>query len=390
MNAFIQLGIATITGVIFGKAMNKLKVPSVAGYIIAGLVLGVSGLNLLNTDSISKFSFLSDFALCIIAFNIGSELELKIVKKLGKSIFIIALFEALGAFMLVTLATYALTQKLEVALILGSVSAATAPAATVMVLREYGAKGPLTSTLMGVVAVDDAICLIIYAMAASVAKVFVNHDVITLNKVLFLPLEEIIVSIITGALIGILLTFLLRFVIKDSEILPFVIGALLLVDGLATSFQLSPLLSAMSMGIVIANLSSRKLKAFSTLDQFSPPIIAAFFILAGARLNIYYIPQVGLLGIAYFVFRILGKVSGASIGASLSHAPTSVKKYIGFGLLSQVGVAVGLAITVGREFPGTDLGTLVVTILLATTIATEIIGPLTTKYAITKAQETNV
>ncbi|MBS7527555.1 cation:proton antiporter [Fusibacter paucivorans] len=390
MNPFIRIGIAIIFGVLCGKAMNKLKVPSVAGYIIAGLILGVSGFNLLNADAISQFSSISDFALCIIAFNIGSELELSVVKKLGRSIFVIALCEALGAFFFVTLISYALTQKPEVALILGSVSAATAPAATVMVLREYGAKGPLASTLMGVVAVDDAICLIIYAMAASVAKVFVNHDVITLNKVLFLPLEEIIVSIVVGCLMGIVLTYLLRLSKKDMEMLPFIIGALLLMDGMATTFHLSPLLSAMSLGIIVANLSSKKHKAFSLIENFSPPIIAAFFILAGARLNIFYIPQIGLLGIAYFLFRIIGKVSGASLGATISKAPKVVKQYIGFGLLSQVGVAVGLAITVSREFPGTDLGTLVVTILLATTIATEIIGPMMTKYAITKAHETNI
>lgn len=387
MNLFIRIGVGIVLGVLCGKAMNKLKVPSVAGYIIAGLIVGASGFNLITSDSLTSLSFISDFALCIIAFNIGSELELSIIKQLGKSIFIIAFFEAMGAFTLVTALSYALTKDPAIALVLGSVSAATAPAATVMVLREYKAKGPLTSTLMGVVAVDDAICLMIYAMAASVAKVFVNHDVITLKKVLFLPLEEIIVSIFAGMLIGIVLTLLLRISEKDSEYLPFIIGTLLFLDGIASYFQLSPLLTAMSLGIMVANISSKKHKAFASLEQFSPPIIAAFFILAGARLNISYVPQIGMLGIGYFLFRIIGKVAGASAGAAISGAPVVVKKFIGFGLLSQVGVAVGLAITVGREFPDTDLGPKVVTILLATTIATEIIGPMMTKYAITKANE---
>jgi Kef-type K+ transport system membrane component KefB len=390
MNLFIRIGVAIIFGVLCGKAMNKLKVPSVAGYIIAGLIVGTSGFNLISETTLTQLSFISDFALCVIAFNIGSELELSIIKQLGKSIFIIAICEALGAFTLVTGLSYLLTHDPAISLILGSVSAATAPAATVMVLREYNAKGPLTSTLMGVVAVDDAICLMIYAMAASIAKVFVNHDVITLNKVLILPLEEIIVSILVGMAIGIGLTFLLRISEKDAEYLPFIIGTLLFLDGIASYFQLSPLLTAMSLGIMVANLSSKKLKAFSVLDHFSPPIIAAFFILAGARLNIAFVPQIGLLGIGYFLFRVVGKVAGASLGATLSHAPLAVKKYIGFGLLSQVGVAVGLAITVGREFPGTDLGPKVVTILLATTIATEIVGPMMTKFAITKADETHI
>jgi Kef-type K+ transport system membrane component KefB len=390
MNHFVSIGIALIVGVLCGKVMNKFKVPAVAGYIIGGLLLGTSVFNIISPEMINDMSFISDFALCIIAFNIGSELELPVIKQLGKSIFIIAIFEAIGAFILVTTVSYAITKDPAIALILGSVSAATAPAATVMVLRELNAKGPLTSTLLGVVAVDDAICLIIFAMAASVAKVFVNHELITVQKVLLLPIEEIGLSIIAGATLGFLLTLLIKYSESDRELLPFIIGALLVLDGAATVFGLSPLLSAMSMGIIVANVSPKKNKAFKLLEEFSPAIVAVFFILAGARLNIAYIPQIGLLGVAYFIFRILGKVGGASLGAILSKAPVNVKKYIGYGLLSQVGVAVGLAITVNREFPDTPIGNIVVTILLATTILTEIVGPITTKYVIVKSNEARV
>lgn len=389
MNPFIILGIALITGVVGGKIMNKFKVPAVAGYIIGGLLLGVSGVNIITGDAINQMSFISDFALCIIAFNIGSELELSVIKQLGKSIFIIAFFEAFGAFFMVTAASLLITKDVAISLILGAVSAATAPAATVMVLREQNARGPLTSTLLGVVAVDDAICLVIYAMAASIAKVFVNNEVLSLNKVLVLPLTEIVFSLVVGALVGLLLTALIQYSKRDNELLPFIIGALLLLDGLASTFSLSPLLSAMAMGIMVANTSPQKHKAFGILESFSPPIVAAFFILAGARLNFSYIPQIGILGVAYLLFRILGKVTGASIGASVSKAPQTVKKYIGLGLLSQVGVAVGLAITVNREFPNTDIGTIVVTILLATTIVTEIVGPISTKFAVHKSGEGN-
>jgi Kef-type K+ transport system membrane component KefB len=390
MNHFVSIGIALIVGVLCGKVMNKFKVPAVAGYIIGGLLLGTSVFNIISPEMINDMSFISDFALCIIAFNIGSELELPVIKQLGKSIFIIAIFEAIGAFILVTTVSYAITKDPAIALILGSVSAATAPAATVMVLRELNAKGPLTSTLLGVVAVDDAICLIIFAMAASVAKVFVNHELITVQKVLLLPIEEIGLSIIAGATLGFLLTLLIKYSESDRELLPFIIGALLVLDGAATVFGLSPLLSAMSMGIIVANVSPKKNRAFKLLEEFSPAIVAVFFILAGARLNIAYIPQIGLLGVAYFIFRILGKVGGASLGAILSKAPVNVKKYIGYGLLSQVGVAVGLAITVNREFPDTPIGNIVVTILLATTILTEIVGPITTKYVIVKSNEARV
>ncbi len=391
MNAFISLGIALIVGIIFGKLMNKFKVPSVAGYIIAGLVLGVSGLKVVNPEMIDKLSFVSDFALAIIAFKIGSELEVSVIKKLGKSIFIIATCEALGAFLLVTISMYFLTNhNIAIALILGAVASATAPAATVMVLKECKAKGPLTSTLLGVVAVDDAICLMIYSVASSIAKVFIKHQQITVFKVLVHPIAEILLSLLLGCILGIILCYLLDNCRNKEEDLGFVTGTLLLLIGVCTVFNLSSLLAAMTMGTMVANVSSHSRKAFLNIDTFSPPIIAAFFILAGCRLDISLLPHIGIIGIAYFIFRMIGKISGASLGAILSDAPETVKKYIGFGLLSQVGVAIGLAITVSKEFSGTTLGTTVITILLATTIVTELVGPILTKSVIIKAKESNI
>ncbi|MCT4565972.1 MAG: cation:proton antiporter [Maledivibacter sp.] len=390
MNPFIVLGIALIVGVLFGKFLNKLKIPAVAGYIIAGLLLGKSGFDIISSGFIEDLSFISDFALGIIAFNIGSELELSVIKKLGKSIFIIAICEALGAFILVTGITFLITKDMAIALILGAVSSATAPAATVMVLREYNANGPLTSTLLGVVAVDDAICLMIYAIASSIAKVFIKHEVITLYKVVVYPVQEIILSIIVGGIIGILLAYLIKISTKEMEMISFIIGIIILTDGIATMLTLSPLLTSMSLGIMVANISSNHKRAFSSIERFSPPIITVFFILAGARLDISLIPKIGLIGIAYLILRITGKIAGASLGGVISKASDTVRRYIGLGLLSQVGVAVGLAIVVNREFAGTKLGNIVITILLATTIITEIIGPVATKYAIIKAKETNL
>ncbi|QXM06411.1 cation:proton antiporter [Crassaminicella indica] len=390
MNPFISLGIALIVGILFGKLMNRFKVPAVAGYIIAGLILGTSGFNIVNSEMIEKLSFLSDFALGIIAFNIGSELQISVIKKLGKSIFVIATCEALSAFLFVTAITYLLTKNISTALILGAVSSATAPAATVMVLKEYNAKGPLTSTLLGVVAIDDAICLMIYAIASSVAKVFIKHETVTLYKILIHPIMEIVSSILVGLVLGIILTYLVKISKKEGELLPFITGMIILLVGIATKFHLSPLLCAMALGIVIANISSNNRRAFSSVESFSSPIIAAFFTLAGSRLDISLLPHIGIIGVCYLIFRIIGKVLGASIGGIIADSPKVVKKYIGFGLLSQVGVAVGLAIVVNREFSNSELGSLVITILLATTIITEIVGPLATKSAIIKAKEAHL
>lgn len=390
MNPFISLGISLILGIILGRLLNKLNVPAVAGYIIAGLIMGISGLNILDSTIIENLSFLSDLALGIIAFNIGSELKLPVIRKLGKSIFLIAFCEAFGAFILVTGIMLVLKQDISTALILGAVSSATAPAATVMVLKEYGAKGPLTSTLLGVVAIDDAICLMIYSIASSIAKVFIKHEVVTMYKVLVHPIMEIALSIVCGAVLGILLVYLIKISRKESEMLPFTVGTILLLVGLSGMFNLSPLLAAMSLGIMVANVSSNSRRAFSSLELFSPPIISSFFILAGSRLDIRLLPHIGIIGVAYLLFRIAGKILGAMLGGKLAKAPNIVTKNIGFGLLSQVGVAVGLAIVVSREFSGSPLGSIVITILLATTIFTEIIGPIATKKAIMNAKEANI
>ncbi len=391
MNPFIGVGIALIVGVLFGKIMNRFKIPAVAGYIIAGLVLGVSGFNLENSIMIEKLSFIGDFALGIIAFNIGSELEVSVIKKLGKPIFIIAFFEATLAFAAVTIITLILGEKIYTALILGAVASATAPAATVMVLKEMKAKGPLTTTLLGVVALDDAICLMIYSVASSLAKVFIaNKSISAYSIIVPPPLVEIFFSLLAGFVVGAILIYILNKCSRDSEIQTLTLGAIIILTGLCIKFNLSSLLASMCLGITVANLSAHSNEVFSTIENFASPVITAFFVLAGARLDIRMIPKIGILGICYLVFRMIGKVSGASLGAAISKAPETVRKYIGYGLFSQIGVAVGLAIIVSREFKGTGLDTKVLTILLATTIITEIIGPLSTKTAIIKAKEANI
>jgi Kef-type K+ transport system membrane component KefB len=229
----------------------------------------------------------------------------------------------------------------------------------------------------------------IYAIASSIAKVFIKHEVITVYKVLVHPLMEIVLSVLLGTLLGIVLTYLIKLAKKEGELLPFITGTIILLVGIALKYHLSPLLSAMALGVMVANISSNSRRAFTSIESFSPPIIAAFFTLAGSRLDISLLPHIGVIGVAYLLSRMVGKVLGASIGGVLSHAPAPVQKYIGFGLFSQVGVAVGLAIVVSREFPGSTLGSLVITILLSTTIFTEIIGPMATKSAIIKAKEAN-
>ncbi len=388
LNEMTGIGIAIIAGYFIGKLIHKFNIPSVAGYIIAGLLLGESFLGVFGEGFIERTSLVSDMALALIAFTIGGELLKSSLKKIGAKVFIIAFFEGVFAFILVMVAMLVIGLPIETALLLGAVASATAPAATLMVIGELRAKGPLSESLVAVVAIDDAICLMIYAVASSVAKVMMKHSgTIEWSKVLMDPLVEIGSSILLGAVVGGILVVMLHWVSYSREVLAIVLAAIMITLGLATVWNLSALLSNMTLGIMVTNLSANKAKAFSVIESITAPIYTAFFVLAGARLQIGLLVQVGFIGFVYTVARLLGKIGGASLGATIAGAEPVVKKYIGFGLLSQIGVAVGLAIVISHEFAGTEAGALIITVLLATTIVTEIVGPLCTRYALTKAGE---
>jgi len=388
MNTLFGLGIAIFVGFLIGKLIELIKIPSVAGYIIAGLVLGKSLFNLLDTNFIQQANSVSEVALAIIAFTIGGELVFEELKKVGIRVVFIAMAEGGMAFLFVFLGMLMIGQTVAISLLLGAVASATAPAATVLVLNELKCDGPLTKTLIAVVAIDDIICLMIYAVASSIAKVLVEHgESIHVSKMITGPLYEIGGSVLLGLIVGGILIVLLRYFSRNREILSLVVAGIFITIGLANHFELSTLLANMTLGILVANFSAHKLKAFMVIESFTAPLYISFFVIAGARLDVSFISQVGLIGLVYLVMRIIGKVSGASLMGYITKADPSVKKYLGFGLLSQIGVAVGLAIVVSHEFEGTGIGDIVITVLLATTIATEIIGPLMTKLAVTKAGE---
>ncbi len=397
MNTLVVLGLAVIAGLSAGRIVNKLKIPIVAGYVLIGVLLGSSILGVFNQQILDDVNLVSSLALSFIAFVIGEELEFKTLKKLGKSIILISLFEALAAFVLVTVAMQMMLHKLYLSLLLGAVASATAPAATLMVLRESRAKGPLSTSLMAVVAIDDALALVLYSFAASIAKVLLlpSSDGIHWSAILLNPTIEIIGSLVLGLATGFVLSFFAKKAKNQSDLLMLIVGLLLLNTGLAKTLHLSELLANMALGVTLCNNApglSRRI--FNLTAGITPPLYCMFFVLAGARLQLNLIGSIGLLGLVYTLVRIIGKVGGASLGGLLSRAPKQVRKYLGFGLLSQIGVAVGLAIMISHEFPaslygseGAKMSAWIINILLFTTIITEIVGPLMTKYAVTKAGE---
>ena len=394
MDILLLMGIAISLGFIGGKFSNRLRFPAVVGYIVIGLFLGPSFLDLLKLDLLDRIGIISDIALALIAFVIGSQLPLSLLRRLGGSLIIILVMESLGAFIIVTLGVYFLTHKLYLALIFGALAPATAPAGTVAVLQEYRAKGPLTNALLAIVGFDDGVAIGIYAFAAALARAFIlGEEGLSFHNAVGRPLIEIGGALLSGIVIGMIWGYLIRRMRTRGELLTVSLGAILVCAGVANFFHLSLILANLTLGMVVASAFPRvSRRTLEVVEAITPPVYVLFFVTAGAHLQLALLRQMGLLGLIYIIGRTAGKMSGAFLGASIAKAERTIRKYLPFGLLSQAGVAIGLAILVGREFGdlgevGRSLAILTINTIAATTIIFEIIGPITTKFAIAGAGE---
>ena len=383
----LMVGIAVLAGLFTGKGAERIRIPMVVGYIIAGVIFGESGLGLIKASSTG---LLTNIALGFIGFGIGSQLRLSVLKRLGSSIISISLLEAFGAFILVSVGVTLLTGKLYLGLIFGALASATAPAATVDVLEEYQSKGPLTTSLLAVVGIDDGIALLLFGFGISIATSLLGSGT-TILEGLLRPLVDIGGSIILGATLGFLYSKVARWMGSRNETLILSVGVVVLACGAAEYLKLSLIMTNMMIGIVSCNLLPMKARHIQeAVGGFTPPIYVLFFVLVGARLNIMNLPQMGLIGVVYLLLRAIGKFGGAYIGSVISHAPEVVRKYLGLGLFSQAGVAVGLSLAAAKildEAGHYDLSSMVINVIAATTFVVQIIGPPCTKIAIVKAGE---
>lgn len=380
---------------------KKYKIPIVVGYVFLGIVLSPDIVALLpGIDRefydfyvfiISNLGYITQIALGFIAFTIGSELSLRTIRRLGKSIIAIAIFESVSAFIVVTLAILAFGYPIFMALLLGAIASATAPAATVMVLREYNAEGPLSSTIMAVVGLDDAFALIIFSLVSPIAYLrFQGGGELLLKEIIIDPLLEIGGAIIIGLLIGYLLQYLLgNLNEKTKKILALVTG-IVLSSAISIFMGVSALIANMTVGFAVRNFAHKNLQISEYLDTLTIPLYALFFIIAGTEIRFSEMFSAAFLLIAliYLLARIIGKVGGSTLAAHLSAAPRNVQKYIGFGLLPQSGVAIALAYSVEKQYVAApEIGLLIFNTLLLTAALTEIIGPLLTKYAVINSGE---
>ena len=384
LNTFVDLALMIFAGMAMGRLVKKIKLPNVTGYLLAGLLLGPSVLGILSEDFLTAVSVISDAALGFIAFSIGNEFKISYFKRVGVTPIVIATLESLFAVVFVAAALLIAGFEASFSLVLASIAAATAPAATIMVIKQYRAKGPVTETLLSVVALDDATALIMYSVAIAVAKALTGASLSA--KELVLPaLIEIFGALLAGAALGFIFLLPLKFFKKDGNRMSLIVGFIFAGLGLSKLCGFSSLLFCMAMGAIVANFSGDVNKLMDLSDKITPPIFLLFFVASGADLKISVLPSVGIAGILYVIVRVAGKMFGATLGAVICKAEKNIKKYLGPALLPQAGVAIGLSLVAGEAFP--EYATQIRAIILCGTLIYELIGPAISKLSLKKAGE---
>ncbi|MBC8532273.1 cation:proton antiporter [Gehongia tenuis] len=385
-NTLFYLAIILFSGLFFGRMVKHLKLPNVTGYLIAGLIIGPHILGIIPEHAVEGLSLVSEMALGFIAFSIGSEFKASYFKRVGFTPVVIAITEGVGAIILVTATMLLVGYDWPFALVIGAIASATAPAATIMVVRQYKAKGPLTETLMSVVALDDAVALIGFGFAVTAAKAILSVGEGSMLLSILSPFYEVGVSLLLGGALGFIFTFPLRWFKKESNRLCLTVGFVFAGVALAGLVGGSSLLVCMALGATLVNVHKSGEKILKLADTITPPIFMMFFVVSGAELDISLIPSIGIVGVGYVVARVIGKLAGARLGAVIMKAPEPVKKYLGFTLIPQAGVAIGLTLIAETVLPG-EYASVIRAVVLCATFIYEIVGPAISKFALKKAGE---
>ena len=402
-----SLSIALAAGLLLTRLTKRLGLPDVTAYLIAGILIGPFGLGLLriegigfaSLESVERMDVLSDVALGFIAFAMGNEFRLSQLRKIGKQAIVVAVFQAVVATVCVDACLIGLhflmpdVLPMEAAIVLGAIAAATAPAATLMVVRQYKAEGPVTRMLLPVVALDDAVGLIIFSVSFGIAQSMASGEVNMISTVVE-PLMEIVLSLLLGLVMGLLFTFAEKFFHSNSKRLAISITFVFVTAGISLAkidagpfaVSFSPLLSCMMLGTVFCNMCDFSEELMDRCDKWTVPLFILFFVISGAELELNVLANFAIVGIGavYILSRSFGKMLGAGLSCSFTHCEPTVRKYLGITLLPQAGVALGMTIT-AQTLPG--CGTLIRNIVLFSVLIYEIVGPLLTKIALSKAGE---
>lgn len=410
MEYLLAIGIAMLAGLMLTRLTKRFNLPDVTSYLIAGLLvgplvlgrLGIPGLGFTSFDFVGEMSLISDVALGFIAFSIGNEFRLEDLKQIGRQATIVGIVQALTATLFVDAALFVLhlilgneVLPLSTCLILGAIATATAPAATIMVINQYKAKGPLTSILLPIVALDDAVGLMVFAVSNGIAKAIISGSV-SLVSVLVNPLLEIVVSLALGAGMGWLFSHLERFFHSRSKRLSLTVCFVFMCVALSkleiplgggVELGFSSLLVCMMCGTFFCNLCNFSEEIMYRTDRWTAPVFVLFFVLSGAELDLRVFQSAAVIGIGVvnILARSAGKIIGAHFSAKATHCQDTICKYLGITLLPQAGVALGMSVTVAAEF-GAE-GALIRNITLFCVLIYELVGPVFTKMALTAAGE---
>ncbi len=396
------IGLLLVLSYIGGKVANRLHAPRATGYLVIGMLLSPSVSGLFHERLVaSDLNLITDIALSIIAFSIGGGLGLPKLKRLGKQILLISLAESMFAFWAVAggLSLCFLwgeggalffSHHLPLALVVGALSAATAPAATLAIVHEYRAEGPLTTILLGVVALDDGLALLFFAFATAVAGGLVHHESITWTSVILVPALTILGSLSIGAMAGGGMKLVSQRVPRGRALFGVMLGMIFMTGGLAASLSLSPILANMMLGFVIANFINRHEDLFTVIEDVEEPVFGMFFALAGAHFDFRVLAHAGLLTVVMTACRFAGKSLGCYCGARVSGAQRSVQKYLGFAILPQAGIAVGLVLIGKQLFGPSEYADMMVNAVLGAVIINELLTPFFVRFALSRAGEISI
>ncbi len=404
----LSLSIALFSGLMLSRLAKLAGLPAVTAYLVAGILIGpfclgafgVDGLGFTSLENIESFSIISDVALGFIAFSIGNEFRLEDLKHIGKQATVIGIFQAVFTTIVVDIVLIAVhfiipdKFPLPAAIIMGAIASATAPAATLMVVRQYKAKGPVTDVLLPVVALDDAVGLVLFSISFGVAKALIAGTV-EIVAIIVEPIIEVVLSIGLGAGIGFLFTFCEKFFHSRSKRLAMSVAFVLVTVAISNfSFSIggihvafSPLLSCMMLGTIFCNTCDFSAQLMDRLDRWTAPIFILFFVLSGAELDLSVLTDIVIviIGLIYIVSRCVGKYFGAELSAKMVKSEPNIQKYLGITLFPQAGVALGMAIKAGALTGG--IGLIVANLTLFSVLIYELVGPFLTKMALSKAGE---
>lgn len=388
-NFLLNIGFLFCLSMVGILLLKKIKLPIVLIYILIGMILSPQLLNLVNPTLLKNDFIVTQITLAIIAFSIGDTFLVKNLKQVGHSGVIVSVLQAVFTTSIVILGLLALNRFLHIPvgaiLVMGAIAAATAPASTFMVIKEYKAKGVFTNFLLAAVSIDDAVGILLFDVMVVIAKILSSQGG---NQSIFLsicrPFIDVLVSLAIGFTFGLMLTYLLRLIKSPSNVLIISLGTILFSAGICIQFNFSSLLCCMALGGTFSNFSPHATQTYEQMDALTPPLFLVFFIVSGAGLDLGVLVKTGWLGLAVILFRSIGKIYGTELAGWIAKAPKKVSRYLGYAMIPQAGVALGFAISVKKALPQFSF---ITSVVLANVIFSQIVGPLLAKYALFQSGE---